>query len=74
MPMSTWIVSVCDVARQIKDLKGDVPDEEIIVILTPLAADLDAMEESARTLGSVITHLMRRDKAMPLSSTFLSPY
>jgi hypothetical protein len=55
MLMSKWIMLVCDVAHQIKDLKGDVPDEEIIVTLTnslpdsytPLVVHLDTMDESA---------------------------
>jgi len=34
MSMSKWVTSVRDIARQIKDLKGDIPDEEIIVIIT----------------------------------------
>jgi hypothetical protein len=55
MPMSKWITSVRDVACQIKDLKGNVPDEEIIVTLTnllpdsytPLVVHLDTMDKSA---------------------------
>jgi hypothetical protein len=70
IPMSKWITSVRDVARQIKDLNGDVPDEEIIVILTnslpesykPLVVQLDAMEESARTLSGVITRLIGEER------------
>jgi hypothetical protein len=70
MPMSKWITSVRDVACQIKDLGGDLPDEEIIVVLTnsllesysPLVVQLDAMEESARTLGSVITWLIGEER------------
>jgi hypothetical protein len=42
MPMSKWVISVRDVARQIKGLKGDVPDEEVIVVLTDSLPDLYA--------------------------------
>jgi len=34
MSMSKWVTSVRDIARKIKDLKGDIPDEEIIVTIT----------------------------------------
>lgn len=69
-PMSKWVTSVRDVARQIKDLKGEIPDEEIIVILTdslpesyaPLVVQLDAMEESGRTLSHVITRLIGEER------------
>ena len=68
--MSKWITSVRDVVRQIKDLKGEVPDEHITVILTnslpesyaPLLIHLDAMEESARTLSYVITRLIGEER------------
>jgi len=68
--MSKWITSVRDVVRQIKDLKGEVPDKHITVILTnslpelyaPLVIHLDAMEESARTLSYVITHLIGEER------------
>jgi len=64
--MSKWITSVRNVVRRIKDLKGEVPDEHITVILTnslpesyaPLVIHLDTMEESARTLSYVITRLI----------------
>ena len=70
MPMSKWVTSVRDLARQIKDLKGDIPDEEIIVILTnslsasyaPLVVQLDSMEEKDRTLSYVITQLIREER------------
>ena len=66
MPISKWVTSVRDVVRQIKDLKGDIPDEEITLILTnslsesyaPLVVQLDTMGESHRTLGHVITLLI----------------
>ena len=66
MPMSKWVTSVRDVVRQIKDLKGDIPDEEITLILTnslsescaPLVVQLDTMGESYRTLSHVITLLI----------------
>lgn len=66
MPMSKWVISVRDLARQIKDLKGDISDEEIIVVLTdslpdsyaPLVFQLDAMEEKDRPLSHVITRLI----------------
>jgi hypothetical protein len=69
MPMSTWITSVRDVAQRIKDLKGDVPDEGIMAVLmnslpesyAPLVIQLDAMEESARTLSHVITRLIAEE-------------
>ena len=69
-PMSKWIAQVREVARQIKDLKGDVPDEEIIVVLTnslpdsytPLVVQLDAMDEAARTLSHVITRLIGEER------------
>ena len=68
--MSNWIISVRDVVRRIQDLKGEVPDEHIIVILTnslpeayaPLVVHLDAMEESARTLSYVITRLIGEER------------
>ena len=64
--MSTWITSVRDIARQIQDLKGDVAEEDIIVILTnslpemyvPLVVQLDVMEEKECTLSHVITRLV----------------
>ena len=70
MPMSKWVTSVRDVARQIKDLKGELPDEEVIVILTnslpesyaPLVVQLDALEESQRTLSQVITRLIGEER------------
>jgi len=70
MPMSKWITSVRDVARQIKDLKGDVPDEEVIVVLTnplpesyaPLVVQLDAMVETDRTISHVITRLIGEER------------
>lgn len=66
VPMATWIMSVRDVARQIKDLDGDVSEEDIIVILTkslpesytPLIVQLDNMEDKERTLSHVITRLI----------------
>src|SRR5258706_7678325 len=68
--MSKWVTSVRDVARQIKDLKGEIPDEEVIIILTnslpesyaPLVVQLDAMEESQRTLSHVITRLITEER------------
>jgi len=70
MPMSKWIASVRDVAHQIKGLKGDVPDEEVIVILTnslpksyaPLVAQLDNMEETDCTISHVITCLIGEER------------
>jgi len=70
MPMSKWIASVRDVAHQIKDLKGDVPDEEVIVILTnslpksyaPLVAQLDTMAETDCTISYVITRLIGEER------------
>ena len=70
MPMSKWITSVRDVARQIKELKGDVHDEEIIVVLTnslpesytPLIVQLDAMGETERTISNVITRLIGEER------------
>jgi hypothetical protein len=52
--MSTWITLVHDVARQIKELNGDVLDEDLVVILTsslpdsyrPLVVQLDAMKKA----------------------------
>ena len=66
LSMSTWITSVRDIARQIQDLKGDVAEEDIIVILTnslpetygPLVVQLDVMEEKEHTLSHVITCLV----------------
>jgi hypothetical protein len=66
MLMSRWITAVRDVVHQIKDLKGNVLDEDIMVVLTgslpdaytPLVVQLDAVEESARTIRSVITCLI----------------
>jgi hypothetical protein len=70
MPMSKWIVLVRDIARQIKDLNGDVPDEEVIVTLTnslpdsyaPLVVQLDAMVEADRTISHVITRLIGEER------------
>lgn len=70
MSMTKWITSVRDVARQIKDLKGDVLDEEIMVVLTnslpdsykPLVVHLDGMEDSKRTLSGVITRLIGEER------------
>ena len=64
--MSTWIMSVRDIACQTLDLKGNVAEEDIIVILTnslpemyaPLVVQLDVMEEKEHTLSHVITHLV----------------
>jgi len=69
-PMLKWIASVRGVARQIKDLNGELPDEAVILILTdslpdsyaPLVAQLDAMEESARTISHVITCLIGEER------------
>ena len=66
LSMSTWITSVRDIALQIQDLKGNVAEEDIIVILTnslletytPLVVQLDVMEEKECTLSHVITHLV----------------
>ena len=70
VPMSKWVISVRDLARQIKDLKGDISDEEIIVVLTdslpdsytPLVFQLDTMEEKDRTLSHVITQLIEEER------------
>ena len=70
MPMWKWIASVHNVAQQVKDLNGDVRDEEIMVILTnslpqsyaPLVNQLYAMEESACTLSHVVTCLIEEER------------
>jgi hypothetical protein len=70
VPMSKWVTSVRDLARQIKELNGDVPDEQIIVILTnslpasyaPLVVQLDSMEENSQTLSHVITRLIGEER------------
>ena len=64
--MSKWITSVHDVTQQITDLKGNIHDEEVIVILTnslpesyrPLVVHLDSMEEKDQTISNVITCLI----------------
>jgi len=70
-PMSKWITSVRDVARQIKDLKGDVPDEEVIVVLPDelppgvlraVGCPLGAMVETDRTISHVITRLIGEER------------
>jgi hypothetical protein len=69
-PMSKWITSVRDVVCQIKDLGGDVPDEEVIVILTnslpesyaPLVNQLDTMAETDCTINHVITRLIGEER------------
>ena len=87
LSMSTWIMSVRDIARQIRDLKGNVAEEDIIVILTnsllemyaPLVVHLDVMEEKERTLSHVITHLVgeeccqNRDKDQGCDKTACGP-
>jgi hypothetical protein len=70
VPMSKWITSVCNIAQQIKGLKGHVSDEQVIVVLTsslpdsyaPLVTQLDMMEESAQMLSHVITCLIGEER------------
>jgi hypothetical protein len=70
MPMSKWITSVRDVVWQIQELKGEVLEEDIMVVLTkslpdsyaPLIIQLDGMEEATRTLSYVITRLIGEER------------
>ena len=70
MSMSMWIAAVRDVARQIKDLGGEVLDDEVIVVLTsslpdsytPLVVHLDSLSDSTRTISSTITRLVGEER------------
>lgn len=82
--MRAWITAVQDIVQRIRDLEGEVPDEDVIVILTEslpqsydsLIVSLDGIPESELSLDLVIGRLIkeeaRQNSPEPPSSSALT--